>query len=79
MSSSANLSRRVSQLETMVGPADLGPVVMVGPGESAEAALADYERRYGKKEGEPVIIRLVPGAANSGTDNTAEKQGARVS
>lgn len=60
MSSSANLIRRVSQLETKQGPMNMGPVVMVTPSESVEEALVDYERRYGKKEGEPFVIRLVP-------------------
>lgn len=59
MSSSANLSRRLSQLEGAEGEAPRGPVILIGEGDDQAEALRRHEAQHGKREGEPLFIVLV--------------------
>jgi hypothetical protein len=59
MSSSANLSRRLSQLEDMTSDATHGPAILLEAGESQPDALARHEAQHGKHDGEPLFIKLV--------------------
>ena len=54
-----SLSSRLARLEASVPSEQVGPVVLVGPDECEQQALAEYRRRYGDKPGEPLVIRLV--------------------
>ena len=59
MSSSANLSRRLSQLEVVSDAATHGPAILLETGEAEAEALRRHEAQHGKREGEPLFIRLV--------------------
>lgn len=59
MSSSVNLSRRLSQLEGVSCDDTHGPAILLEAGESQADALIRYEAQHGKRDGEPLFIRLV--------------------
>ena len=59
MSSSANLSRRLSQLEAVTGDATHGPAILIAEGDDCDEALRLHEVQHGKRDGEPLFIKLV--------------------
>jgi hypothetical protein len=59
MSSSANLSRRLSQLEVVTCDVTHGPAILLETGESQADALLRHEAQHGRRDGEPLFIKLV--------------------
>lgn len=59
MSSSANLSRRLSRLEGDTGMETYDPVLLLGPDDDAHERLAAHEAVHGKSGKEPFFVRLV--------------------